>query len=122
MFFFFLFFPSFKKMTIKTAKKFRLKISLVCFRILQFSQCFGLPCFTVSFGMFIDLIVLLLCRYILSIEKAEEIEEYVGDLLQGTDGRKKQFIDELLSRWMRSKRQSSDTSSLFLLKESASPG
>ncbi|KAF6719058.1 Activating signal cointegrator 1 [Oryzias melastigma] len=60
-------------------------------------------------------------QYILSIEKAEEIEEYVGDLLQGTDGRKKQFIDELLSRWMRSKRQSSDTSSLFLLKESASP-
>ncbi|RVE74236.1 hypothetical protein OJAV_G00020050 [Oryzias javanicus] len=60
-------------------------------------------------------------QYILSIEKAEEIEEYVGDLLQGTDGSKKQFIDELLSRWMRSKRQSSDPSSLFLLKESASP-
>uniref|UniRef100_A0A8C7ZZJ6 Activating signal cointegrator 1 n=1 Tax=Oryzias sinensis TaxID=183150 RepID=A0A8C7ZZJ6_9TELE len=60
-------------------------------------------------------------QYILSIEKAEEIEEYVGDLLQGTDGSKRQFIDELLSRWMRSKRQTSDTTSLFLLKESASP-
>nr|XP_023652716.1 activating signal cointegrator 1-like [Paramormyrops kingsleyae] len=38
-------------------------------------------------------------QYILSIETAEEIAEYVGDLLQGTDGRKKEFIDELLRRW-----------------------
>ncbi|KAM4743815.1 activating signal cointegrator 1 [Anableps anableps] len=60
-------------------------------------------------------------QYILSIEKPEEIEEYVGDLLQGTDGRKGQFIDELLSRWKKSQRQSADTAGLFLLKESASP-
>uniref|UniRef100_A0A8C5FVU2 Thyroid hormone receptor interactor 4 n=1 Tax=Gadus morhua TaxID=8049 RepID=A0A8C5FVU2_GADMO len=40
-------------------------------------------------------------RYILDIETAEEIEEYVGDLLQGTDGRKRHFIDELLIRWQR---------------------
>ncbi|GAA6218912.1 activating signal cointegrator 1 isoform X1 [Lates japonicus] len=59
-------------------------------------------------------------KYILSIEKAEEIEEYVGDLLQGTDGRKRQFIDELLSRWKRTQRQAADTSNLFLLTESVS--
>ena len=41
-------------------------------------------------------VVILLSRYILSIEKAEEIEEYVGDLLQGTDGRKGHFINELI--------------------------
>uniref|UniRef100_A0A3Q3S910 Activating signal cointegrator 1 n=1 Tax=Mastacembelus armatus TaxID=205130 RepID=A0A3Q3S910_9TELE len=59
-------------------------------------------------------------KYILSIEKAEEIEEYVGDLLQGTDGRKRQFIDELLNRWKKTQRQATDTTSLFLLKESVS--
>ncbi|XP_007549045.1 activating signal cointegrator 1 [Poecilia formosa] len=60
-------------------------------------------------------------QYILSIEKPEEIEEYVGDLLQGTDGKKGQFIDELLLRWKKTQRQSGDTAGLFLLKESASP-
>ncbi|XP_023187655.1 activating signal cointegrator 1 isoform X1 [Xiphophorus maculatus] len=60
-------------------------------------------------------------QYILSIEKPEEIEEYVGDLLQGTDGKKGQFIDELLFRWKKSQRQGADTAGLFLLKESASP-
>lgn len=60
-------------------------------------------------------------RYILSIEKAEEMEEYVGDLLQGTDGRKGIFIDELLSRWRKTQRQTADNGSLFLLKESVSP-
>ncbi|XP_039979229.1 activating signal cointegrator 1 isoform X2 [Xiphias gladius] len=59
-------------------------------------------------------------KYILSIETAEEIEEYVGDLLQGTDGRKRQFIDELLSRWKKTQRQATDTTGLFLLKESVS--
>ncbi|XP_040899900.1 activating signal cointegrator 1 [Toxotes jaculatrix] len=59
-------------------------------------------------------------KYILSIETAEEIEEYVGDLLQGTDGRKRQFIDELLTRWKRTQRQASDTTNLFLLTESVS--
>ncbi|XP_044063187.1 activating signal cointegrator 1 isoform X2 [Siniperca chuatsi] len=58
-------------------------------------------------------------QYILSIEKAEEIEEYVGDLLQGTDGRKGQFIDDLLSRWKKTQRQAADNS-LFLCKESVS--
>uniref|UniRef100_A0AAX7THA8 Zinc finger C2HC5-type domain-containing protein n=1 Tax=Astatotilapia calliptera TaxID=8154 RepID=A0AAX7THA8_ASTCA len=59
-------------------------------------------------------------QYILSIEKAEEIEEYVGDLLQGTDGEKGQFINELLSRWKKTQRQAADTTGLFILKESVS--
>lgn len=59
-------------------------------------------------------------QYILSIEKAEEIEEYVGDLLQGTDGRKSQFIDELLVRWKKTKRQAADNPGLYVLKESVS--
>uniref|UniRef100_A0A4W3JGV2 Activating signal cointegrator 1 n=1 Tax=Callorhinchus milii TaxID=7868 RepID=A0A4W3JGV2_CALMI len=41
--------------------------------------------------------------YILSIESSEEIEEYVSDLVQGTDGKKQLFIDELLKRWKRSR-------------------
>uniref|UniRef100_A0A3Q1I3F0 Activating signal cointegrator 1 n=1 Tax=Acanthochromis polyacanthus TaxID=80966 RepID=A0A3Q1I3F0_9TELE len=51
-------------------------------------------------------------RYILSIEKAEEMEEYVGDLLQGTDGRKGLFIDELLSRWKKTQRQATDNGNM----------
>ncbi|KAM6943557.1 activating signal cointegrator 1 [Xenentodon cancila] len=60
-------------------------------------------------------------QYILSIEKPEEIEEYVGDLLQGTDGRKGQFIDDLLSRWKKIQRQNTDATGLLLIKESSSP-
>nr|ACQ57960.1 Activating signal cointegrator 1 [Anoplopoma fimbria] len=59
-------------------------------------------------------------QYILSIANAEEIEEYVGDLLQGTDGRKGLFIDEFISRWQKTQRQSRDTSSPLLHKESFS--
>lgn len=66
--------------------------------------------------------IVILCSYILSIERAEEMEEYVGDLLQGTDGRKGQFIEELLRRWMKTQRQSTDSPGLVLLKESVSPG
>ncbi|XP_061616734.1 activating signal cointegrator 1 [Phyllopteryx taeniolatus] len=57
-------------------------------------------------------------KYIISIEKAEEIEEYVGDLLQGTDGRKGQFIEEFLCRWKKTQRQAGDAAGLFILKES----
>ncbi|XP_059926841.1 activating signal cointegrator 1 isoform X1 [Gadus macrocephalus] len=58
-------------------------------------------------------------RYILDIETAEEIEEYVGDLLQGTDGRKRHFIDELLIRWQRTQRLVPDNNPAhFLPKES----
>ncbi|XP_017269684.1 activating signal cointegrator 1 [Kryptolebias marmoratus] len=59
-------------------------------------------------------------QYILSIEKPEEIEEYVGDLLQGTDGRKGQFIEELLSRWKKTQRQATDATNIFLVKDSVS--
>ncbi|TRZ04272.1 hypothetical protein DNTS_017736 [Danionella cerebrum] len=38
-------------------------------------------------------------QYILSIDNADEIVEYVGDLLQGTQGNKKEFVDELVLRW-----------------------
>ncbi|XP_064013217.1 activating signal cointegrator 1 isoform X2 [Pogoniulus pusillus] len=38
-------------------------------------------------------------RYILSIRKEEEIREYVIDLLQGTEGRRSLFVEELLARW-----------------------
>ena len=40
-------------------------------------------------------------RYILSVDNADELVEYVGDLLQGTDGKKREFIDELLKRVLR---------------------
>ncbi|XP_034015681.1 activating signal cointegrator 1 [Thalassophryne amazonica] len=59
-------------------------------------------------------------RYILTIEKAEEIEEYVGDLLQGRDGRKGEFIDEFLDRWKKSQSQASDGAGLLLHKDSLS--
>ncbi|XP_054244080.1 activating signal cointegrator 1 [Indicator indicator] len=38
-------------------------------------------------------------RYILSITDEEEIREYVVDLLQGTEGRKSHFVEELMTRW-----------------------
>ncbi|XP_030622009.1 activating signal cointegrator 1 [Chanos chanos] len=56
-------------------------------------------------------------QYILSIDNQEEIAEYVGDLLQGTDGKKKQFIDELLDRWRRTQHQTSDGASFIPVKE-----
>ncbi|XP_072409323.1 activating signal cointegrator 1 isoform X1 [Chiloscyllium punctatum] len=43
-----------------------------------------------------------LIQYVLSIESAEEIEDYVADLIQGTEGKKRIFIDELLKRWKKS--------------------
>ncbi|XP_032647071.2 activating signal cointegrator 1 isoform X2 [Chelonoidis abingdonii] len=47
-------------------------------------------------------------RYILSIENEEEIREYVIDLIQGTDGKKSQFIEELVTRWRKSSQPASD--------------
>lgn len=47
----------------------------------------------------------------------------MGDLLQGTDGRKGLFIDELLIRWKKTQRQAVDSANLFVLKEPvSSPG
>ncbi|XP_042331074.1 activating signal cointegrator 1 isoform X2 [Sceloporus undulatus] len=39
-----------------------------------------------------------LVQYILSIEDEEEIRDYVADLIQGTDGKKKQFVEELVAK------------------------
>ncbi|NXA53201.1 TRIP4 protein, partial [Nothocercus julius] len=44
-------------------------------------------------------------RYILSIRSEEEIREYVADLLQGSDGKKSRFVEELLARWRRARQQ-----------------
>ncbi|NXP47382.1 TRIP4 protein, partial [Heliornis fulica] len=41
-------------------------------------------------------------RYILSITNEDEIREYVIDLIQGTDGKKSCFVEELLARWRKS--------------------
>ncbi|XP_055573413.1 activating signal cointegrator 1 isoform X1 [Falco cherrug] len=41
-------------------------------------------------------------RYILSITNEDEIREYVVDLIQGTDGKKSWFVEELLARWRKS--------------------
>uniref|UniRef100_U3K5D1 Activating signal cointegrator 1 n=1 Tax=Ficedula albicollis TaxID=59894 RepID=U3K5D1_FICAL len=41
-------------------------------------------------------------RYILSITNEDEIREYVVDLVQGTDGKKSWFVEELLTRWRKS--------------------
>uniref|UniRef100_A0A8B9ZCT5 Activating signal cointegrator 1 n=1 Tax=Buteo japonicus TaxID=224669 RepID=A0A8B9ZCT5_9AVES len=40
--------------------------------------------------------------YILSITNEDEIREYVVDLIQGTDGKKSRFLEELLARWRKS--------------------
>jgi hypothetical protein len=42
-----------------------------------------------------------LLRYVLSIENAEEIREYVTDLLQGNEGKKGQFIEDLITKWQK---------------------
>ncbi|KAB1278259.1 Activating signal cointegrator 1 [Camelus dromedarius] len=40
-------------------------------------------------------------QYVLSIESAEEMREYVTDLLQGNEGKKGQFIEELVTKWQK---------------------
>ncbi|OBS79065.1 hypothetical protein A6R68_18561, partial [Neotoma lepida] len=40
-------------------------------------------------------------QYVLSIESAEELREYVTDLLQGNEGKKGQFIEDLITRWQK---------------------
>ncbi|MBZ3889125.1 Activating signal cointegrator 1 [Sciurus carolinensis] len=40
-------------------------------------------------------------QYVLSIESAEEIREYVTDLLQGNEGKKGQFIENLITKWQK---------------------
>nr|KAF6488123.1 thyroid hormone receptor interactor 4 [Rousettus aegyptiacus] len=45
-------------------------------------------------------------QYVLSIESAEEIREYVTDLLQGNEGKKGQFIEELINKWQKNDQES----------------
>ncbi|XP_050651907.1 activating signal cointegrator 1 isoform X1 [Macaca thibetana thibetana] len=45
-------------------------------------------------------------QYVLSIESAEEIREYVTDLLQGNEGKKGQFIEELITKWQKNDQES----------------
>ncbi|KAJ7311214.1 hypothetical protein JRQ81_006826 [Phrynocephalus forsythii] len=56
-------------------------------------------------------------QYILSIEHEEEFREYVTDLIQGTDGKKKYFIDELIARWQKVYQPTSDPLPLHLKKD-----
>ncbi|KAK1798454.1 hypothetical protein P4O66_006745, partial [Electrophorus voltai] len=61
-------------------------------------------------------------HYILSINNAGEIAEYVGDLLQGTDGRKKWFIDELIRRCQGSSTQVENGPELILMRDAVTEG
>ncbi|KAM4829730.1 activating signal cointegrator 1 isoform 1-T1 [Thomomys bottae] len=44
-------------------------------------------------------------QYVLSIESAEEIREYVTDLLQGNEGKKGQFIEDLITKWEKNEQE-----------------
>ncbi|XP_006979385.1 activating signal cointegrator 1 isoform X3 [Peromyscus maniculatus bairdii] len=44
-------------------------------------------------------------QYVLSIESAEELREYVTDLLQGDEGEKGQFIEALIARWQKKEQE-----------------
>ncbi|XP_014817086.1 PREDICTED: activating signal cointegrator 1 isoform X2 [Calidris pugnax] len=59
-------------------------------------------------------------RYILSITNEEEIREYVIDLIQGTDGEKSRFVEELLSRWRKSSQLPSEPLPGYRKKDEAS--
>ncbi|NWU99452.1 TRIP4 protein, partial [Upupa epops] len=59
-------------------------------------------------------------RYILSITGEEEIREYVIDLIQGTEGKKGRFVEELLARWRKSSQQPSEALQAYWKKDEAS--
>lgn len=59
-------------------------------------------------------------RYILSITNEDEIREYVVDLVQGTDGKKSWFVEELLSRWRKSAQVPSEPFPAYRKKDEAS--
>uniref|UniRef100_A0A8D0EI17 Thyroid hormone receptor interactor 4 n=1 Tax=Strix occidentalis caurina TaxID=311401 RepID=A0A8D0EI17_STROC len=58
-------------------------------------------------------------RYILSITNEDEIREYVVDLIQGTDGKKSQFVEELLARWRKSSQLLSEPLPAYRKKDEA---
>ncbi|XP_072201530.1 activating signal cointegrator 1 isoform X3 [Excalfactoria chinensis] len=62
----------------------------------------------------------LLDCYILSITSEDEIREYVVDLLQGTEGRKGRFVEELLSRWQQSSRSPAEPLPAYQKKDETS--
>ncbi|NXW00173.1 TRIP4 protein, partial [Fregetta grallaria] len=59
-------------------------------------------------------------RYILSITNEDEIREYVVDLIQGTDGKKSRFVEELLARWRKSSRLPSEPLPAYRKKDETS--
>ncbi|NXB36665.1 TRIP4 protein, partial [Eulacestoma nigropectus] len=59
-------------------------------------------------------------RYILSITNEDEIREYVVDLVQGTDGKKSWFVEELLARWRKSAQLPSEPFPVYRKKDEAS--
>ncbi|XP_059036749.1 activating signal cointegrator 1 isoform X6 [Mustela lutreola] len=62
-------------------------------------------------------------QYVLSIESAEEIREYVTDLLQGNEDKKGQFIEELITKWQKNDLElSSDALQQSFKKDEMSDG
>ncbi|XP_049634631.1 activating signal cointegrator 1 [Suncus etruscus] len=62
-------------------------------------------------------------QYVLSIENAEEIREYVTDLLQGNEGLKGQFIEELITKWQKDDKEIiSDNQQQSFKKDDVSDG
>ncbi|XP_029430275.1 activating signal cointegrator 1 isoform X2 [Rhinatrema bivittatum] len=60
-------------------------------------------------------------RYILSIESEEEVEEYINDLVQGSESKKHHFIEELKARWQKCNQPSvSDPVQLYRRKDESS--
>ncbi|GAB0193899.1 activating signal cointegrator 1 [Grus americana] len=59
-------------------------------------------------------------RYILSITNEDEIREYVIDLIQGTDGKKSRFVEELLARWRKSSQVPSEPLPAYQKKDETS--
>ncbi|XP_069812545.1 activating signal cointegrator 1 isoform X2 [Dendropsophus ebraccatus] len=56
-------------------------------------------------------------QYILSIDTEEEIEEYIHDLIQGSDGQKQDFINDLKIRWQRIRNPHSSSSAPISRKD-----
>ncbi|NWQ87127.1 TRIP4 protein, partial [Burhinus bistriatus] len=55
--------------------------------------------------------------YILSITNEDEIREYIIDLIQGTDGEKSRFVEELLARWRKSSQVPSEPLPVYRKKD-----
>ncbi|KAM5173016.1 activating signal cointegrator 1 [Mantella aurantiaca] len=56
-------------------------------------------------------------QYILSIDTEEEIEEYINDLVQGSEERKQIFIHELKQKWQRTRQPSCSSSTQLYMKD-----